>query len=316
MLKKLQNLLFEDDDVDEEEVDDEEETEEVVEKPKKRRKPAPVKEEKRPEPEDDEAEEVVRREPEKKIQRIDVTQPITQVKPQPAARSQEESVFRRPAAVQHASPRPVEPEPQVQEEKAKPSLGITVDELSGDSGVQEEVVRPARTAQPSARPSAKPAAKKQKPAAPSYEFQPVISPIFGVDEKDLSAVQTTATKAAVSEKEDENVSKIISPIYGVAKDAAPSTIQKTVERSNEAEDLSNDRSREVNEDDVPDFSLDDILKVRDEEYAAEAKQDTGPLFPDLDMPEEEDDRPVDNTTVIKPETAGKATARPVRKTSK
>ncbi len=287
MLKKLQNLLFEDDDVDEEEDIDEEEQEEVIEKPKKRKK-APVE---KPEPRLQVQE--TKPEPEQKIQRIDVTQAMPPVKETKPERNAEESVFRRPSVQR-------EPEPAVLEdaEKPKPSLGITVEEISGDRAV-EEPVKPQPRLKPTAVKSAAKADKKS--AAPAYQFQPVISPIFGVDEKDMSAVQTTAKTVATS-KEDENVSKIISPIYGFTKEAAPSTIQKTVARSNMTEDLSNDRSREINEDDIPDFSLDDILKVRDEEYAADERIKEEPLFPDFDEPEEEqpesNDQLVDNTTVI------------------
>lgn len=288
MLKKLQNLLFEDDDVDEEDID-EEEQEEVIEKPKKRKK-TPVE---KPEPQMQMEE--TKPAPEQRIQRIDITQAIPPVKEVKSERNPEESVFRRPSVQ-------LEPEPTVLEdtiEKQKPSLGITVEEISGDSA-SAEAAKPQQRLKPA---EVKPAAKttNKKSAAMAYQFQPVISPIFGVDEKDLSAVQTTA-KAAVPTKDDENVSKIISPIYGFTKEAAPSTIQKTVARSNMTEDLSNDRSREINEEELPYFSLDDILKIRDEEYSADEKKHEVPLFPDFDDPSEDKNEAsepfVDNTTVI------------------
>lgn len=235
------------------------------------------------------------------MQRIDVTQAVPAANAQNASSpfQSQDSVFRKsaPAAPRPAQQRPAPVNPVPAPEKPKISLGITVDDMDGSASVPQRA-KPAAAAPSAARPAAaKPTApaERRKPAAPVYEFSPVISPIFGVDEKDLSAVQTTA-KAAATKKDDDNVSKIISPIYGITKDAEPTSIQKTVEKSNKMAELSKDTHQESNEEEVPDFSLDDILKVRDEEYAAESKQE--PLFPDLDLPAEDEAKPVDNTTVI------------------
>jgi hypothetical protein len=292
MLKKLQNLLFEDEDVTEDEdIDEEEEKEEVVETPRRRKKAAPE-----PEPEFVKPAVQAKQEPER-MQRIDVTQAVPAVNQQAASSSfqSQDSVFRKPAPT---APRPVQRptavSPAPAAEKPKASLGITVDEIDGGASPVQRA-KPVTAGASAVRPTAAKPAERRKPAAPVYEFQPVISPIFGVDEKDLSAVQTTA-KAAVTKKDDENISKIISPIYGVTRDAEPTSIQKTVEKSNKMAELAKDTHQEANEDEVPDFSLDDILKVRDEEYAAESKQE--PLFPDLDLPADKEEKPVDNTTVI------------------
>ncbi len=258
MLKKLQNLLFEEED------DDEEEEEEAVEEApvrRKHRKPAP-------EPEEEEPISEPARPAVKPLQtaatmnRIDVTQPL----PKQTEPEKSQEVFRRPAPVQHASPRPLEADPTILHEtaKPKPTLGITVDEEPKKP--EPAPVRPNRP-QPAVKP-----AKPAKPAktAPVYEFQPVISPMFGVDEKDMDAMQTTAKEFRTGLDDDSNVSKIISPIYGISKEAEPTTIQKTVEKSNEMENLTYTKEARKAEDSIPEFSLDDILNGHDEEFARQS----------------------------------------------
>lgn len=254
MLKKLQNILFEDEEIIEEQDIIEEKPKEV---PKKKEPTV-----------------VASVEPEAPVEekpamstRIDVTQPID--KQEVLTESNTEPVFKPVEPVQHA-----EPNVEVEAEKKK-SIGLTVDDLSD---------------------TAKPKKVEQAPTTPKgrkqpyvYEFQPVISPIFGVDEKDLDAVQTTAKGTRPGSRGDESVSTVISPMYGVAQskvdmktnvNVEPMVSSKTVEEIEEYED------------DVPEFSLDDILKVRDDEFSESVGEQTS-LFGD--EPNEDD---VDQTRVF------------------
>ncbi len=292
MFKKLTNLLFEEDEdvIEEEEIAKPAPAQEATAPVQTVVQPAPV-EEIPAVPADDsvqapEAPAFPAVEPEEirpAMTRIDVTQPIPVQKPKAAPKAQPrrtESVFseQRPA------------------QTAKPStLGITV-----DNRYEERKV--------STKPVSKPSKKEERSSRTSYQFQPVISPIFGVDEKDMNALKTTTTKITAAEraKTEANVTPIISPIYGSNQDDVPTTIQKTVEKSNYQEKLRHDPVKAAAEDEIPEFSLDDILKVRDEEYARADMEDTAPisstdtLFPDLNLNlwDEEPENAEDQTTII------------------
>ncbi len=272
MLKKLQNLLFE-----EEEYEEEAQPAEPVQV----QTPAPAPEPVKP------AEPVtapapvqpVQEEPKAPaMQRIDVTQSIPVQEPVRPAAPRNESVFREP-------------------ETARPSvsLGITAD----DNRAPER-----KPAPKPAKPAPKPVRKEEKPARPAYQFQPVISPIFGVDEKDMNALKTTTSKITEAEKAktDKNVTPIISPMYGMNAEDVPSSIQKTVEKSNAQEQLRITPDKIAAEEEIPEFSLDDILAVHDEEYAdeeqQEAAEDTASLFPDLNLWDDEPEDLQDQTVVI------------------
>ena len=278
MLKKLQGLLFEEDDD-----DIEEEEEEVVEEPArtpkaetpvKQPEPQPVVQEKpQPAPKPEpvlSAEETVDVRP--AMQRIDVTQqiPVAETRKEPV---RNESVFKEPA------------------KPAAPKFDIKVDEKPAPAA-----------ARPKSKPAAKPARREEKPARSGYQFQPVISPIFGVDEKDMNALKTTTTKISEVQKakNDPNISPIISPMYGVNQEDKPSSIQKSVKKSNEQEKIMATPAAIAAEDDILDFSLDDILKERDEEFASakNAAESTEPLFPDLNLWDEEPESAEDATIVI------------------
>lgn len=231
MLKKLQNLLFE-----EEDDDIEEEEEEAVEQPAvKQRVEAPKVEQPLP-----------------SMTRIDMEESNRQVSQPEAKEPTFDSIF-------------AEEEP-VKEEK-KQSLGITLDPVEKPKPVEkkEEPVR---------KPVKQPV-KPAKPAQTGYQFKPVISPIFGVDEKDLTAVKNTARKYSTVEKTkaDMNISPIISPMYGSNSEDSPSMIADTVERSEILEKTVGNAASVKAEDDIPEFSLDDILSSRDEEF----KEDLNPI---------------------------------------
>lgn len=267
MLKKIQNLLFEEDDDDI--IDDEDELEDTVET-KLASKPAAAA---KPVPAFDTTPAVQETKP-TGMQRIDVTQsvPIEQTRPQ---KKKNESVFKQP-------------EPAAEETKPASSIGsIKLDEEK-TAEPKPAVRKPqAKTSKP-----AKPVRKEER-TRPSYQFQPVISPIFGVDEKDMNALKTTTSKITEKErsKMDKNVSPIISPMYGANPDESPLTIQKTVEETSVIEQMTVTPEKTAAEDDIPEFSLDDILKIRDDEFTDERREineESAPLFPDLTFGEEDD----------------------------
>lgn len=237
MFKKLQNLLFEEDD------DEIEEDElEVAQKPVQDIiEETPV----------EAVEPVVSAQPDKPMQRIDMTQPIETVK------EVVESVPEEKKEVPQLESAFKEETPVV-----KPvSFGITLDEKKPK--VEEVEEKPVKAVP----------VRKAKVEAPvqqttAYQFKPVISPIFGVDEKDLTAVKNTARKYNNAEKlkNDSNVTPVLSPIYGSNEVDSPSTIQDTVEKSEMMEKTVGNVKHFKAEDDIPEFSLDDILLVRDNEY--------------------------------------------------
>ncbi len=218
----------------------------------------------------------VQQQPRTTMQRIDVTQSIdlsSNQPPQPRRQEQPtESVFRVPGERRKAQPR--------------------VQPISADAPAVQKKTQPAKSRKEPA---------EKKPTRPVYNFQPVISPIFGVDEKDLNALKTTTSKLNKAEMEkarrNDNISPIISPIYGTDQEDSPATIQKSVEKSNIIEQMTVTTDKKEAEDEIPDFSLDDILKVGDEEYEKNLQssmEDTAPLF----TADEEDDGNDDDTMLI------------------
>lgn len=235
MLKKLQDLLFEED----EDIEDEEE--EVVEKPHK------VKQVQK--------EEVVQAQPKVESKPV-VEQKVVEEKPAPQPVEETkapsfDSLFSEPEE-------PVKP--------AKKQLGITLDEAKPTPVQEKKKVEPTKVT-----PIKKPKPTPTKPIG--YEFKPVISPIFGVDEKDLTAVKNTARKYSAPEKikSDSNVSPIISPMYGTDSEDSPSLIADTVEKSEILEKTVGNVKNYKAEDDIPEFSLDDILLASDNEFSQENK---------------------------------------------
>lgn len=189
------------------------------------------------------------------------------------------------ASAVKAEPAPVQP--AVKEEK-KPTLGFTVDEIS------VEKKKPAKPAPVKAAPV------KKEPVEDNtnYQFRPVISPIFGVDEKDVNALKNTTSKIskAKAKKKEENVTPVLSPMYGVAVEE-PAAVKEEEDDATDLLSQINANAATVKDDDIPEFSLDDILKVRDEEIAEDdraVKTEEAPMFPDLtfedeDAPEEIND---------------------------
>ena len=268
MLKKLQNLLFEDDD---EFVEDNTEAEQVSAS-------APVKPAVQPQvtPVEETAQIPVQPEPVSEIPPV----PTIPVEPAPVKTS---SVF-------------LDNEP-------KKSTMINLDDE--DSKPVEK------------KPVAKSEVKREevKPSK-EYRFNPVISPIFGIDEKDMDAVKTTTSKLTEKEKAkfEKNVTPILSPMYGIAveKPVKPvvnveeSVMTETVKKSEPVKIPS-----PTIEDEIPEFSLDDILSTRDQEpkqeeddlfgSTATSEFDFGnddQLFPNLSFGDLEKETAEDSTTII------------------
>ena len=167
----------------------------------------------------------------------------------------------------------------------------------------------------------KPAVKsevKREEVKPSkeYRFNPVISPIFGIDEKDMDAVKTTTSKLTEKEKAkfEKNVTPILSPMYGIAVEKPAKPVVK-VEESVMTETVKKSEPVKIPsptiEDEIPEFSLDDILSTRDQEpkqeeddlfgSTATSEFDFGnddQLFPNLSFGDLEKETAEDSTTII------------------
>lgn len=268
MLKKLQNLLFEDDD---EFVEDNTEAEQVSAS-------APVTPAVQPQitPVEETAQIPVQPEPVSEIPPV----PTTPVEPEHVKTS---SVF-------------LDNEP-------KKSTMINLDDE--DSKPVEK------------KPAIKPEVKREevKPSK-EYRFNPVISPIFGIDEKDMDAVKTTTSKLTEKEKAkfEKNVTPILSPMYGIAIEKPVKPVVK-VEESVVAETVKKSEPVKIPsptvEDEIPEFSLDDILNTRDQEpkqedddlfgSTATSEFDFGnddQLFPNLSFGDLEKETAEDSTTII------------------
>ena len=263
MLKKLQNLLFEDDD---EFVEDNTEAEQV-------NASAPVTPAVQPEA--------------SSLQQTAKIPVITEQAPEipavPALPVEPETV---------AKPEPVKSSSVFLDNEPKKSTMINLDDE--DSKPVEK------------KPAAKPEVKREevKPSK-EYRFNPVISPIFGIDEKDMDAVKTTTSKLTEKEKAkfEKNVTPILSPMYGIA-------IEKPVKPAIKVEEPVTIPSPTV-EDEIPEFSLDDILNTRDQEpkqedddlfgTTATSEFDFGnddQLFPNLSFGDLERETAEDSTTII------------------
>ena len=268
MLKKLQNLLFEDDD---EFVEDNTEAEQV-------NASAPVTPAVQPQvtPVEETAQIPVQPEPVSEIPPV----PTIPVEPAPVKTS---SVF-------------LDNEP-------KKSTMINLDDE--DSKPVEK------------KPAVKSEVKREevKPSK-EYRFNPVISPIFGIDEKDMDAVKTTTSKLTEKEKAkfEKNVTPILSPMYGIAVEKPVKPVVK-VEESVMTETVKKSEPVKIPsptiEDEIPEFSLDDILSTRDQEpkqeeddlfgSTATSEFDFGnddQLFPNLSFGDLEKETAEDSTTII------------------
>jgi len=274
MLKKLQNLLFEDDD---EFVEDNTEAEQVAAS-------APVTATVKPEA--------------SSLQQTAKIPVITEQAPEipavPALPVEPETV---------AEPEPVKTSSVFLDNEPKKSTMINLDDE--DSKPVEK------------KPAVKPEVKREevKPSK-EYRFNPVISPIFGIDEKDMDAVKTTTSKLTEKEKAkfEKNVTPILSPMYGIAVEKP---VKPTIKVEEPVVTATVKKSEPVTipsptvEDEIPEFSLDDILSTRDQEpkqedddlfgTTATSEFDFGSddqLFPNLSFGDLERETAEDSTTII------------------
>lgn len=268
MLKKLQNLLFEDDD---EFVEDNTEAEQVSAS-------APVKPAVQPQVT-----------PVEKTAQIPVQpEPVSEIPPVPTI---------------PVEPAPVKTSSVFLDNEPKKSTMINLDDE--DSKPVEK------------KPAVKSEVKREevKPSK-EYRFNPVISPIFGIDEKDMDAVKTTTSKLTEKEKAkfEKNVTPILSPMYGIAVEKPVKPVVK-VEESVMTETVKKSEPVKIPsptiEDEIPEFSLDDILSTRDQEpkqeeddlfgSTATSEFDFGnddQLFPNLSFGDLEKETAEDSTTII------------------
>ena len=268
MLKKLQNLLFEDDD---EFVEDNTEAEQVSAS-------APVTPAVQPQ--------------------VTPVEETAQIPVQPESVSEIPPVPTIPV-----EPAPVKTSSVFLDNEPKKSTMINLDDE--DSKPVEK------------KPAVKPEVKREevKPSK-EYRFNPVISPIFGIDEKDMDAVKTTTSKLTEKEKAkfEKNVTPILSPMYGIAVEKPVKPVVK-VEESVVTETVKKSEPVKIPsptvEDEIPEFSLDDILNTRDQEpkqedddlfgSTATSEFDFGnddQLFPNLSFGDLEKETAEDSTTII------------------
>ena len=268
MLKKLQNLLFEDDD---EFVEDNTEAEQVSAS-------APVKPAVQPQ--------------------VTPVEETAQIPVQPESVSEIPPVPTIPV-----EPAPVKTSSVFLDNEPKKSAMINLDD-EDSKPVEKKSVAKSEVKREEVKPSKE------------YRFNPVISPIFGIDEKDMDAVKTTTSKLTEKEKAkfEKNVTPILSPMYGIAveKPVKPvvkveeSVMTETVKKSEPVKILS-----PTIEDEIPEFSLDDILSTRDQEpkqeeddlfgSTATSEFDFGnddQLFPNLSFGDLEKETAEDSTTII------------------
>ena len=274
MLKKLQNLLFEDDD---EFVEDNTEAEQVAAS-------APVTPAVKPE-----------------------TSSLQQTAKIPVQTEQAPEIPAVPAL-------PVEPETVAEPEPVKTSSVFLDNEPKKSTmiNLDDEDSKPVEK-----KPAVKPEVKREevKPSK-EYRFNPVISPIFGIDEKDMDAVKTTTSKLTEKEKAkfEKNVTPILSPMYGIAVEKP---VKPTIKVEEPVVIATVKKSEPVTipsptvEDEIPEFSLDDILSTRYQEpqqedddlfgTTATSEFDFGnddQLFPNLSFGDLERETAEDSTTII------------------
>ncbi|MEG0177863.1 hypothetical protein [Anaerorhabdus sp.] len=160
---------------------------------------------------------------------------------------------RKPVQAQSATPKPLlssesidglqipNPHAKVVTEEPKPEskkISMNVDELVE----VKQVVKQRQEAVTSS---------KKKTYTTTYEFTPVISPIFGVDEKDAEAIIPTSPKKKVG---DSKIGTVISPMYGIDKTAEPNAAKLEAAKSTKATEKEIKAER-----DMINLTLDDIL---------------------------------------------------------
>ncbi|MCF0114250.1 MAG: hypothetical protein HUJ56_02775 [Erysipelotrichaceae bacterium] len=149
-------------------------------------------------------------------------------------------------------PQPVAP---VVEEKKK--LGINIDELQdiAMAPVEKEVKpEPVEVKQPVKKPEVAPRPVAPVKEKPSYEFTPVISPIFGTNDADAAPISIKTTKSPTGN--DSKIGTIISPMYGVNRDQ---DVDRVTKKAPAKKPVVVTQEEKVAEENVPVMTLDEIL---------------------------------------------------------
>ncbi|MBQ9327824.1 MAG: hypothetical protein IJ225_04755, partial [Solobacterium sp.] len=232
------------------------------------------------------------------MKRVEVTQAIPAQKPAESAAfttdsrtsqlfsnnntsTANDSVFNRPSPAPQAQPRPTF--------ETKPAPAASASSFISADKTQSISTKPRTSAAVPQESAPKPAPATRR-GGNVYEFRPVISPIFGVDEKDANAyhyVPKTEVEPVVHKVES---TKIISPIYGISQAAEPEPKPVEAERRPSTPEVVTNNSfftpeavPQEEEKSFPEFSLDDILSARDEEYSRQTIFNTEEVkAPDID----------------------------------
>ncbi|MCI5773127.1 MAG: hypothetical protein MR210_01060 [Erysipelotrichaceae bacterium] len=289
MFNKLKNLIFEEEDIiedDEDTLEDSYESAPVV----KTSKPKVTKKVEKPIIEDNYYEEA--KPVSKPVKQAPVAEPTETYVPKskPVVKQQIDNVkldnlrtYSAPSETPAAKPAA---QPVAQ---PKSSLGIQVDDVEtfkpSNTSAQKATMAAQRTARPKSTTTT--ITKNTRNIAKvetnsTYERRPVISPIFGLSEKD---VQSSMNSTLVPRNGTKEVEKddIISPIYGNAIRTSYQTETKESYDQPVKEVEANDYSQLIKNketvkeepeiDNVPLFSLDDILASRDEQDQKFSKKD-------------------------------------------
>ena len=269
MFNKLKNLIFEEEDIIEEDEDNFEESfdSEPVAKPVKQKASKKVE---KPVIEDNYYEE------EKPVSRVSKVEQVVEPKdtyvPSSKPKVQQFDNVKlnnlKTTNTVVEQPKPVS--------QPKSSLGIEVDDIKTYEPVKKPTMSSTRTTRNSSSVNTKKVAKVETNS--TYERRPVISPIFGLSEKDVKSSMNSTLVPKTNK--DEEKDDVISPIYGneIRKPFTQEVEQNKltdVEKEENYSRLANNKKVEKEDynDDVPVFSLDDILASRDEQDKKIAKSD-------------------------------------------
>ena len=269
MFNKLKNLIFEEEDIIEEDEDNFEESfdSEPVAKPVKQKASKKVE---KPVIEDNYFEE------EKPVSRVSKVEQVVEPKdtyvPSSKPKVQQFDNVKlnnlKTTNTVVEQPKPVS--------QPKSSLGIEVDDIKTYEPVKKPTMSSTRTTRNSSSVNTKKVAKVETNS--TYERRPVISPIFGLSEKDVKSSMNSTLVPKTNK--DEEKDDVISPIYGnairktIIQEAEQNKYTETKQEENYSQLAENKQSiKEDNNDDVPVFSLDDILASRDEQDKKIAKSD-------------------------------------------
>lgn len=231
MFNKLKNLLFEDEEIIEEVIDDDNGYFEKPVETKPQKSKAPV-------------EKVV-------VEDSYYEEPKPVVKAAPVVEEQPTEVY-KPQTTKIQNPK-IE---KMKVEEVKPVVVETQPVKSQALGIEIDEVKEYKPQQKPEKFVKKTVVKEEKSSG--YERKPVISPIFGVSDKDAETMMKTSNFKKIHEVETKD--QVISPMYGVAREEEVKAVEEKVNVMPTVEE-------KVAEENIPVFSLDDILASREEEVS-------------------------------------------------